>query len=338
MAELIDKRKGAKKRNRLAVVLGGTGFIGSNLVERLKNEGWYVIAADINPEKGDPNITKADEFYKVDLRDKDACLKVIPFEADRVYQLAADMGGAGYIFTGDHDAAVMTNSVLVNLNVAMACTIMKVKKIFWSSSACAYPEDIQMDPNNAGLKEEYAYPANPDSEYGWEKLFSERLWLAYNRNEGLDVRIARFHNIYGPLSAYSTSRAKAPAAISYKVLTNKDKVQIWGDGKQTRSFLYIEDCLDAIERLMTSETFRGPVNIGSEEIISIGDFTRMIMDICDSEAEVENIEGPQGVRGRNSNNNLIKKELGWSPNYTLRDGIEELIQWIRYDMNRIFSE
>lgn len=332
--EFIDKRAGAKKRNRLAVVLGGTGFIGSNLVERLKMEGWYVIAADINPEKDDESITKADEFYKVDLTDKDACMRVIPYETDRVYQLAADMGGAGYIFTGEHDAAVMTNSALINLNVAQVCVAMKVKKVFYSSSACMYPEDIQMDPENPGLKEEFAYPANPDSEYGWEKLFSERLWEAYHRNEGVDVRIARFHNIYGPLSQYDTDRAKAPAAISHKVITNKGKVQIWGDGLQTRSFLYIEDCLDAVELLMSSDTFRGPVNIGSEEMISILDFTKMIMDICGEDVPIEHIEGPLGVRGRNSQNDLIRKELGWSPNYTLRDGMDELIQWIQYDMSR----
>lgn len=318
--------KKIENKKPVAVILGGAGFIGSNLVNRLKSQGWYTVVADLNLPKPD---AMPDEFVRGDLTDEKICYKAIKYEADRVYQLAADMGGAGYIFTGEHDAAIMHNSALINLNVAKVCAAMKVKKIFYSSSACIYPEDIQMDPANPGLRESDAYPANPDSEYGWEKLFSERLWFTYARNENLDVRIARFHNIFGPLSQYNTERAKAPGAISWKVLDNKGFVEIWGDGKQTRSFLFIDDCLDAIELLMRHETFKGPVNIGSEEMISIGALTEMAMHIAGVDVPINYIAGPQGVRGRNSQNDLIREMLGWTPNHTLFEGMTKLITWIK---------
>jgi nucleoside-diphosphate-sugar epimerase len=248
---------------------------------------------------------------------------------DEVYQLAADMGGAGYIFTGENDANVMHNSSLVNLNVLHYATSMGVKKIFYSSSACMYPEHNQLDPNNPNCEESSAYPANPDSEYGWEKLFSERLYLAYNRNYGIDVRIARFHNIFGPYGTYKGGKEKAPAAISRKISEVLDggEIEVWGDGEQTRSFLYIDECLEGVIRLMNSD-FTGPVNIGSDEMVTINQLVRYVTDISGKEVYVKHIVGPTGVRGRNSDNKLIQEKLGWQPTQPLYDGLIKTYEWI----------
>jgi nucleoside-diphosphate-sugar epimerase len=246
-----------------------------------------------------------------------------------VYQLAADMGGAGYIFTGDNDANVMHNSATINLNVAHTATIKKVGKVFYSSSACMYPEHNQLDPDNPKCSEDSAYPANPDSEYGWEKLFSERLFMAFNRNYKLQVRVARFHNIFGPEGAWIGGKEKAPAALCRKVASTSEggEIEVWGDGLQTRSFLYIDECVEAVRRLMESD-FMGPVNIGSEEMISINDFAKMIIGISGKNISIKNIIGPEGVRGRNSDNALIEKELGWKPSQPLKYGITKTFNWI----------
>lgn len=312
---------------KTALVCGGGGFIGSHLVKRLKKEGFWVRVVDLKYPEFSP--TAGDDFVQGDLRDMNLCKKVIDQPFDEVYQLAADMGGAGYIFTGDNDANVMHNSATVNLNVVEAATHAKVKKIFYSSSACIYPERNQLDPDNPNCAEESAYPAAPDSEYGWEKLFSERLYLAYNRNYGLDVRVARFHNIFGPEGTWEGGKEKAPAAINRKVAEAKpgDSVEVWGDGKQTRSFLYVEECLEGVRRLMDSD-FLGPVNIGSDEMISINDLTKMAIEISGKDLNIKNIDGPTGVRGRNSDNQLIEQKLGWRPSQTLRDGMEKTFSWI----------
>ncbi|HRO74658.1 MAG TPA: NAD-dependent epimerase/dehydratase family protein [Crocinitomicaceae bacterium] len=310
-----------------AVVLGAGGFIGSHLVKRLKTEGFYVIGADlVNPEF---SPTQADKFLIGDLRDIHFVEEVIPDDCDELYQLAADMGGAGYIFTGLHDADVMHNSAQINLNVAHIATKKKVKALFYSSSACIYPEFNQLDPENPMCEESSAYPAQPDSEYGWEKLFSERMYFSYHRNYGLNVKIARFHNIYGNESAWNNGKEKAPAALCRKVaeVENGGTVEIWGDGKQTRSFLYIEDCLDGITKLIRSD-LTGPYNIGSEEMISINDFAKLIAGITGKEINIKNIDGPLGVRGRNSDNRKISSELGWQPKYSLNEGIKMLYEWI----------
>lgn len=248
---------------------------------------------------------------------------------DEVYQLAADMGGAGYIFTGDHDADVMNNSALCNLNVLDASQKAGVKKIFYSSSACMYPEYNQMDPNNPKCSEESAYPAAPDSEYGWEKLFSERLYLSYNRNYGIEVRIARFHNIFGPQGTWKDGKEKAPAAMCRKAAEAIDgsSIDVWGDGKQTRSFLYIDECVEAVVRLMDSD-FTGPVNIGSEEMISINDFAQMAINLSGKNLTIHNISGPTGVRGRNSDNTLLKQKLNWEPSLPLIEGMQKTFKWI----------
>ncbi len=308
------------------LVCGAGGFIGGHLVKRLKEEGFWVRGVDI--KKHEYAESQADEFVQGDLRDPILCKKVLQ-DIDEVYQLAADMGGAGYIFTGDHDAAVMHNSASINLNIVDLASQMGVKKIFYSSSACIYPEYNQLDPDNPKCSEESAYPAAPDSEYGWEKLFSERLYLSYKRNCGLEVHIARFHNIYGPEGTWTGGREKAPAALCRKV-SETDKsgsIEIWGDGKQTRSFLYIDDCLDAVRALMESD-FEGPVNVGSEEMISINNLGKMVMDIANKDLSINNIKGPQGVRGRNSDNALIEEKLGWKPKLTLREGMEKTYQWV----------
>jgi nucleoside-diphosphate-sugar epimerase len=252
---------------------------------------------------------------------------------DEVYQLAADMGGAGYIFTGDNDANVMHNSATINLNVVNECIKNKIKKVFYSSSACMYPEHNQLDPENPNCEESSAYPANPDSEYGWEKLFSERLYLAYARNYGLDVRIARFHNIFGPQGTWIGGKEKAPAAICRKVADSlmDEEIEIWGDGKQTRSFLYIDECIEGIRRLMDSE-FTGPVNIGSDQMISINDLTKLVIKIAGKRAGIKNISGPTGVRGRTSDNTLIKEKLGWAPSQPLEVGLEKTYKWIQSQM------
>lgn len=321
---------------KTALVLGAGGFIGHHLVNRLKSEGYYVVGVDLKrPEFED---TKADEFLLYDLRDplKVSLCMFAPNQSkakddkafDEVYQLAADMGGAGYVFSGEHDADLMHNSAMINLNVAYYAAYFGVKKIFYSSSACMYPQDIQDSPDNPGLKESDAYPGNPDSEYGWEKLFSERLYLAYLRNHGLDVRIARFHNIYGPMGTYKGGREKAPAAICRKVIENDSILPVWGDGEQTRSFLYIDDCIDAVRLLMKSD-FKEPINIGSEEMISINELAKMAMFIAGKDLFIEHEEGPTGVRGRNSNNDLIRKVLVWEPKYSLKEGLDKTYNWIK---------
>lgn len=310
-----------------ALVCGAGGFIGGHLVNRLKSEGYWVRGVDLKEnEYGNNN---SDEFVLGDLRDPAFVNEIIDGRFTEVYQLAADMGGAGYIFTGEHDADVMNNSALCNLNVLAASNKAKVKKIFYSSSACMYPEYNQLDPENPKCSEDSAYPAAPDSEYGWEKLFSERLYLSYQRNYGIEVRIARFHNIFGPEGTWDGGKEKAPAAMCRKVAEAKDggSIDVWGDGKQTRSFLYIDECLEAVRRLMASD-FSGPVNIGSEEMISINDFARMVIGISGKKISIKNIPGPTGVRGRNSDNRLIKEKLDWEPSQSLQKGMELTYAWI----------
>lgn len=310
-----------------AAVTGAGGFIGSHLVKRLKKEGFWVRGVDLKyPEFSE---TEADDFVIGDLRDPGICRHVVDQGFDEVYQLAADMGGAGFVFTKDHDADIMHNSALINLNMLEACRKRNVKRIFYSSSACMYPEYNQSDPANPKCSEDSAYPAAPDSEYGWEKLFSERLYLAFNRNYGMQVRIARFHNIFGPEGTWQSGREKAPAAICRKVAMVPDggEIEIWGDGKQTRSFLYIDECLEGILRLMRS-AWIGPVNIGSEEMVTIDRLAGMIMDIAGKKLTIKHIPGPQGVRGRNSDNKLIYEKLGWKPTQPLKVGLERTYKWI----------
>jgi nucleoside-diphosphate-sugar epimerase len=281
--------------------------------------------------------TAADEFVVGDLRDPHTALDCAD-GIEEIYQLAADMGGAGYIFTGEHDAAVMHNSAMVNLNVLEASREHKVRKIFYSSSACIYPEFNQLDPDNPNCVEDSAYPAQPDSEYGWEKLFSERLYFSYMRNYGIKVHVARFHNIFGPEGAWCDGREKAPAALCRKVAEAPDRgeVEIWGDGRQTRSFLYIDECLEGVRRLVESD-FSGPVNIGSDEMISINALARLIMDIAGKTLSINNIPGPLGVRGRNSDNRLIREKLGWAPSRALRSGLEKTYPWIAQQVAARFS-
>ncbi len=310
-----------------ALVLGAGGFIGGHLVTRLKNEGYFVRGVDLKEHE----YTKlpADEFVIGDLRDPVICDHVITADIDEIYQLAADMGGAGYIFSGEHDADVMHNSATINLNVASIAAKKKIGMVFYSSSACMYPEHNQLDPNNPNCAEDSAYPANPDSEYGWEKLFSERMYLAYNRNYGLNVRIARFHNIFGPQGTWTGGKEKAPAAMCRKIaeVENGGSIEIWGDGNQTRSFLYIDECIEGVRRLVQSD-FAGPVNIGSDEMVTINDLAHMVASIAEKEISLVHIDGPLGVRGRNSDNNLIEQKLGWRPNEPLRAGLEKTYAWI----------
>jgi len=317
--------------NKTALVLGAGGFIGGHLANKLKREGFWVRGVDLKHNEHQGLLV--DDFVIGDLRDQDIVKKVVNQPFDEVYQLAADMGGAGYIFTGSHDADVMHNSATINLNVAHQAVKVGVKKIFYSSSACMYPEYNQMDPDNPKCSEESAYPAAPDSEYGWEKLFSERLYFAFQRNYKLNVRVARFHNIFGPLGTWTGGKEKAPAAMCRKVAEairdNKKEIEIWGDGKQTRSFLYIDECLEGVRRLMDSETFFGPVNIGSEEMVTINQLVEYVMEIAGVKLGVKHIDGPLGVRGRNSDNRLIKEKLGWSPSEPLKKGLERTYRWIR---------
>ena len=313
-----------------AVVLGAGGFIGVHLVKKLKSEGYWVRGVDLKRNEYCEGI--ADEFQVCDLRNPAYVESVIPYSDGEleVYQLAADMGGAGYIFTGENDANVMHNSALINLNVAYECAKKKVKFVFYSSSACAYPEYNQMDPNNPKCAESDAYPAEPDSEYGWEKLFSERMFLAFQRNYGLRVHIARFHNIFGPEGTWKGGKEKSPAALCRKVLDAQDggSIDVWGTGDQTRSFLYIDECIEGILRLVNSD-FSGPVNLGSEEMISINNFTKMIIGISGKNISINNISGPTGVNGRNSDNTLIKEKLGWAPSQSLIVGTTSLFDWIK---------
>jgi nucleoside-diphosphate-sugar epimerase len=313
--------------NKKALVCGAGGFIGNHLVRRLKKEGYWVRGVDLKENEYGQN--HADDFVIGDLRNPDFSRQVLENDFEEVYQLAADMGGAGYIFTGEHDADVMHNSALCNINVLDASKNAGVKRIFYSSSACIYPEYNQLDPDNPKCSENSAYPAAPDSEYGWEKLFSERLYLSYQKNYGIQVRIARFHNIFGPEGTWEGGKEKAPAAMCRKVAEAPDGgvIEVWGDGKQTRSFLYIDECLEAVTRLMKSD-FSGPLNVGSEEMISINDFAKMVIGISGKKISIKNISGPTGVRGRNSDNKLIKEKLGWAPDEPLKKGMELTYQWI----------
>lgn len=311
-----------------ALVLGAGGFIGSHLVTRLKREGFWVRGVDLKyPEF---SRTTADEFLQGDLREQSVVRMAIDRQFDEVYQLAADMGGAGYIFTGDNDANVMHNSAMINLNVLETCRQRGIKRIFYSSSACIYPAYNQEDPNNPNCAEHSAYPAAPDSEYGWEKLFSERLYLAYNRNYGMECRIARYHNIFGPEGSWNNGKEKAPAAICRKVAMAEygGEVEIWGDGEQTRSFLYIDECLEGTLRL-TRSAVAEPINIGSDEMISINGLAELVADVAAKKIHVRHVPGPLGVRGRNSDNRLIRERLGWAPNAALRLGIERTYGWIK---------
>jgi len=327
---------------KTALVLGAGGFIGSHMVRHLRSEGYWVRGVDVKyPEY---SVSEAHQFFQGDLTDYSVAENAVecngePF--DEIYQFAADMGGAGYIFTGDHDADVMNNSASINLNVLRTVKNLNDRTgknkttIFYSSSACIYPESIQMDPENPGLKEDDAYPAGPDSEYGWEKLFSERLYFAYNRNYGIPVRVARYHNIFGPEGTWTGGREKSPAAICRKVAETGDgggEIEIWGDGEQTRSFLYIDECVEATYRLVQSD-FMGPVNIGSEEMVTINQLADIAAKVAGKTIAKKHIEGPLGVRGRNSNNDLIREKLGWDYSMTLEEGIGKTYNWIKEQMN-----
>lgn len=318
---------------KTALVCGAGGFIGGHLVKRLKSEGFWVRGVDL--KFNEYAETEADDFVIGDLRDQVIVRDVVDRRFDEVYQLAADMGGAGYIFTGVNDADIMHNSATINLNVLDACHKRNIKRVFYSSSACMYPEHNQLDPDNPNCAEDSAYPANPDSEYGWEKLFSERLYLAYNRNHGMQNRVARYHNIFGPEGTWDGGKEKAPAAMCRKVARAADggRIEVWGDGLQTRSFLYVDECVEGTIRLLRSE-FEGPVNIGSDEMITINGLAKMVIDISGKGIEIENIPGPLGVRGRNSDNRLIKQKLGWAPSLTLRDGMEKTYGWIEAEIQR----
>ena len=339
------------------LVLGGGGFIGGHLSKKLYDQGHYVRTVDIKQHEYLKDFCS--EFIVGDLRDPGFVSKIFRLERDpnqediiypysdlkqpfttidvfdEVYQLAADMGGAGYIFTGENDANVMHNSATINLNVLDTMVKTNTKKVFYSSSACIYPEHNQLDPNNPNCEESSAYPANPDSEYGWEKLFSERLYMSYFKNYGIEVRIARFHNIFGPMGVYEGGKEKAPAALCRKVAESEDggEIEIWGDGNQTRSFLYIDECVEGIERLMNSD-FRKPINIGSDEMVTINDLANLIIKLSGKELKINHIDGPLGVRGRNSDNRLIKDVLGWSPTKPLSDGIDKTFQWINNKVNK----
>jgi nucleoside-diphosphate-sugar epimerase len=310
-----------------ALVCGAGGFIGHHLVGRLKREGYWVRGVDLKFPRF--SETAADDFVLGDLRSQELAGQVVDARFEEVYQLAADMGGAGYIFTGENDAEVMHNSGMINLNVLEACYRRNIKRIFYSSSACIYPERNQLDPDNPNCAEDSAYPAAPDSEYGWEKLFSERLYMSYARNRGMEVRIARYHNIFGPEGAWNDGKEKAPAAICRKVAMAEDggEVEIWGDGLQTRSFLYVDECLEGTLRLTRSD-FPGPVNIGSEEMVSIDTLVDLAAHIAGKRVVKRHIPGPTGVRGRRSDNRLIAEKLGWVPQRGLRDGLEPTYRWI----------
>ncbi len=320
---------------RTALVCGAGGFIGSHLVKRLKRDGYRVRGADLKePEYA---ATMADEFLLGDLRDQAFCRAVFDRHFDEVYQLAADMGGAGYIFTGAHDADVMHNSATINLNAVDLCRQRGVGRVFYSSSACMYPAYNQMDPDNPLCAEDSAYPAAPDSEYGWEKLFSERLYLAYARNHGLQVRIARYHNIFGPEGTWTGGREKAPAALCRKIAMARSggAIEIWGDGNQTRSFLYVDECVEGTTRLARSSV-DVPLNIGSEEMVSINALAALIADVAGKRIEVRHVDGPEGVRGRNSDNRLIRDRLGWAPTQPLLRGLEKTYAWVEAQVLRNF--
>jgi len=315
------------------LVCGAGGFIGNHLVNSLKSKGHYVVGVDL--KRPDFSPTSADEFYVYDLRDQVLVNTVISkYQYDEIYQLAADMGGAGFISTGLNDADIMHNSVTINLNVLDAMVRYKQPKVFYSSSACVYPEHNQLDPDNPLCSEESAYPAEPDSEYGWEKLFSERLYLTYSRNYGIDIRIARLHNIYGPFGSWNDGREKAPAALCRKVAQAKDgdAIEVWGPGTQTRSFLFINECIEGIHRLMSSDC-KLPLNLGSTRMISINNLVKLIAGIANKSITLNNVSGPRGVMGRNSDNNLIKEKLNWAPDEDLEYGIEITYNWIKDKTN-----
>jgi len=317
---------------KTAVVLGGGGFIGGHLAKQLKSEGYWVRCVDIKPHEYFNHEDICNDFIVGDLRNYNLVKSSLLYDnqgVNEVYQLAADMGGAGYLFTGENDANVMHNSTLINLNVLKVCSEFGIEKVLYTSSACVYPEYNQMDENNPSCVEDSVYPAEPDSEYGWEKLYGERLYLSFRKNYGIDTKIARLHNIFGPMGTYDGGKEKAPAAICRKVVTSNDgdTIEIWGDGKQTRSFLYVDECVEGLRRLMKSEVTT-PINIGSEEMISINDFTKMIIYISGKNIEIKNIDGPLGVRGRNSDNKLIKELLDWEPTQKLETGIKKLYKWL----------
>ena len=307
------------------LVCGAGGFIGTHLVTDLKKKGYYVIGADLKyPEYSN---TDADEFYVADLRSQESVKKLVTSDIYEIYQLAADMGGAGYIFTGDNDADIMHNSAMINLNMLNAMVEKGVKRVFYSSSACIYPAHNQTDPDNPILSESSAYPANPDSEYGWEKLFSERLYMSFARNYGIRTRIARLHNVYGPLGSWYNGKEKAPAAICRKVLESNGTVEVWGPGNQTRSFLYIDECIKGIHKLVDSD-YDQPVNLGSSRMISINDLVKLTARISGKEVTIVKIKGPTGVMGRNSDNTLIRQVLDWAPDDDLEYGIEQTYEWL----------
>jgi len=323
-----------KEKQKTALVCGAGGFIGGHLVQRLKTEGYWVRGVDI--KQHEHWKTYDDEFIQGDLREQNFCRRVTgDIQFDELYQLAADMGGAGYIFTGEHDADVMHNSATINLNMMEEARKTGIKKVFYSSSACIYPERMQMETDNHGLKETDAYPAGPDSEYGWEKLFSERMYLAYARNYNMEVHIARFHNIFGPYGTWTGGKEKAPAAMCRKVAEARDngEIEIWGDGEQTRTFLYIDECLEGIRRLMESKVSE-PINIGSDELISINNLAKMAMEIAGKKLSIRHIEGPLGVRGRSSENTYIKEALGWRPTAPLVDGMKKTYAWIAGEVEK----
>lgn len=322
---------------KTALVCGAGGFIGGHLVKRLKQEGFWVRGVDLKFHEYAE--TQADDFVIGDLRDPYFTRSVIDRRFDEVYQLAADMGGAGYIFTGENDADIMHNSATINLNVLDAIHKRNIKRVFYSSSACMYPSHNQEDPDNPNCSEESAYPAAPDSEYGWEKLFSERLYLTYGRNYGIEARVARYHNIFGPEGTWTGGKEKAPAAVCRKVASTAsgEAIEIWGDGKQTRSFLYVDECLEGSIRLMRSN-FTGPVNIGSEEMVTINQLVDVVADIAGKSIGKNHIPGPVGVRGRNSDNRLIQEKLGWAPSLTLRAGLETTYSWINQQVLRNSSK
>ena len=323
-----------------ALVCGAGGFIGGHLVKYLKAKGYWVRGVDLKYNEWQPVHEFADDFVQADLRDPQMVQKVVTDDIDEIYQLAADMGGAGFVFTGENDADIMHNSVLCNLNIAHEAVAKGVKKVFYSSSACMYPEHNQLDPDNPNCSEDSAYPANPDSDYGWEKLFSERMFLAFARNKGLEVRIARFHNIFGEYGSWTGGREKAPAAFCRKVAeaSPETSIEVWGPGSQTRSFLHVDECCEAVFRLMQSD-FQGPVNIGSEEMISINDFAQMAIDISGKNLSIHNIDGeefeekyghkcPIGVNGRNSDNTLYRARIDWAVSEALVDGMKRTFAWI----------
>ncbi|WP_422355037.1 NAD-dependent epimerase/dehydratase family protein [Roseivirga pacifica] len=315
-----------------AIVTGAGGFIGGHLVVFLKKQGYYVKGVDLKL----PEFSRscADDFVVGDLRDPALVESLFESGIDEVYQLAADMGGAGYLFTGDNDADVMHNSALINLNVLKSSVNHGVKRVFYSSSACVYPEYNQMDPDNPNCVEESVYPAQPDSEYGWEKLFSERLYFSFMRNYSIDVKVARFHNIFGPQGTYDGGKEKVPAALARKVAMSADggEIEVWGDGEQTRSFLFIDDCVQAVYQLMQSD-FSGPVNIGSEELVSINQLAKICMSVAGKKLTIRHVDGPQGVRGRNSDNRLIEEKLNWTPKVSLEEGIKRTYDWINAAIN-----